>query len=190
MKRDHKVSPELSCICFLPIIWQHTLPRLAENYKIFAFLKMLKPAGLAVQRFHAKTSHIWAAWRAQSIVVSRSTCFHSANSLQKSDHRYHSHAPQTDRQTSYPQCHVLKCACATPASGEASPSVFPWVILFKKWLKLLVSGEKMMEEMFFNVKGSFQLTWLLHKWILKKYIPSTKEGMEIVLGKQDCKFIV
>lgn len=67
---------------------------------------------------------------------------------------------------------MLKCACATPAPGEASPSVFPWVFWFAKWLKLLVSGEKIMEGMFFNAKESFQFIWLLHKWIFKKYIPS------------------
>lgn len=63
------------------------------------------------------------------------------------------HHRQTHRQTFHPQCHVLKCACATPAPGEASPSVFPWVILFKKWLKLLVSGEKMSERMFLMLKN-------------------------------------
>lgn len=82
------------------------------------------------------------------------------------------HHRQTDSQIFHPQCHLLKCACATPAPGEASPSVFPWVIWFAKWLKLLMSGEKMMEGMLFNVKESFQFIWLLHKWIFKKYIPS------------------
>lgn len=42
VKRAHKISSALSCICFLLIFWSHTVPELMENYQIFAFLHTLR----------------------------------------------------------------------------------------------------------------------------------------------------